>query len=193
MSLASAVDPTAVRSAAVDVVSDQPSADDRPVHSHAVAELHRCVTDTVAYDPAPGPTDGVALPAETLAAERGDHDSQAVLLASLLEAVGATTRLVRCESVSGDEHVVPEVCLVDTADDGTAAVADSLGEYYDAIERPYDAFCYEAGADCIWYPADPGMGRYVGDLEHLSINEFVHGPDADGAWSWHDADYRYPD
>jgi len=164
MSLASVVDPTAVRSTAVDVVNDLPPPDGGPVHAHAVAELHRYVDDTITYDPAPGPTGDVAPPAETLETERGNHDCQAVLLASLL-----------------------------ATDGETSAVAESLGEYYDAVERPYDAFRYDVDDDRVWYPVDPGMGTYVGDLEHLSINEFVHGPDADGSWSWHDAEYRYPD
>jgi len=193
MSLVSVVDPTAVRSTAVDVVSDLPPPDGGPVHVHAVAELHRYVDDTITYDPDPGPAGDVAPPAETLETERGNHDCQAVLLASLLAAVDAPTRLVRCESVSGDRHVVPEVSLAEATDGETSAVAESLGEYYDAVERPYDAFCYEVNDDRIWYPVDPAMSRYVGDLEHLSINEFVHGLDADGSWSWHDAEYRYPD
>ena len=192
MSFTEKVDPLAVRTTAVDVVSDQPSAGGGTFHYHQIAELHRYVNDTVSYVPDPSSTNYVAPPEETLETAAGDCDCQAVLVASLCEAIGATTRLARCQSVSGDWHLLPEVYLADTATGETAEVADSLTEYYYANGDPYNTFYYDADSDGIWYPTDTAMGRYVGDIQQLSDNGYVHGPDADGSWSWNSVEYHYP-
>lgn len=192
MSLAEKVDPMAVRRTANDIVSDQPSAGGGTFHYHQIAELHRYVNENITYVPDPVTNNYVAPPTETIETESGDCDCQAVLVASLCGAIGATTRLARCQSVDGDWHVLAEVYLADSANGETAEVADSLGDYYSAAGYRYNDFYYDSGDSRIWYPADTAMGRYVGDIQQLSDNGYIHGPESDGSWSWHNVEYYYP-
>ncbi len=190
MSLASKVDPLAVRTTAVDLVSDQPSGHSGTFHYHQLAELHRFVDENVTYVPDPRSRNYVAPPEETLETNGGDCDCQAVLVASLFEAIGATTRLVTCESTDGNWHALAEVYLADT-DEEAVSVADSLGEYY-APRSGYSQFWYDYGDEKLWYPADTAMGRYVGDIHQLAENGYVHRTESDGTWSWHNVEYDYP-
>jgi hypothetical protein len=193
MSLASEVDPLAVRTAAADIVSDQPSSDGGDASHRQVAELHRFVNDTITYVPDPNATNYIAPPDETLATEAGDCDCQATLVASLVEAIGVSTRLVRCQSTDGSWHALAEVYMADSTND-TQSVDSELTDYYDSIGYPYETYTYgyEISDGEFWYPADTAMGRYVGDIEQLSNNGYVHGPHPDGSWSWHNAEYYYP-
>jgi len=192
MSPAEKVDPMAVRTTAADLVSDQPSANGGTFHYHQIAELHRYVNDNITYVPDPSSRNYVAPPDETLETEAGDCDCQAVLVASLFEAIGATTRLARCQSVNGDWHMLPEVYLADSEGAETADVADSLGDYYAATGVWPDDFSYDVGNNQIWYVADTAMGRYVGDIHQLSNNGYIHGPHSDGSWTWENVEYLYP-
>lgn len=192
MSLASKVDPMAVRPTASDLVRDQPAATGGTFQYYQIAELHRFVNETITYVPDPRSTNYVAPPDETLDTQAGDCDCQAVLVASLFEAIGATTRLARCESVDGDWHMLAEVYLADSANGETETIASSLGDYYDGTGADYDTFYFDIGDGRVWYPADTAMGRYVGDIQQLADNGYIHGPDADHSWSWHHVEYVYP-
>lgn len=191
MSFASTVDPMAVRRHAADIVSDQPSGVDGTFHYHHIAELHRYVNENVTYVPDPRSQNYVAPPEETLEVEAGDCDCQAVLVASLFEAVGATTRLARCESTDGAWHMLPEVYLADS-DSETPDISNSLSEYYRSIGKQHGDFHYDYGDDKIWYLADTAMGEYVGDISLLADNGYIHGPESDGSWTWNNVEYYYP-
>lgn len=190
--LTSQVKPLSVRTTAADIVSDQPSATGGTFHYHQVAELHTYVNETITYVPDPRSRNYVAPPTETLETGAGDCDCQAVLVASLLEAIGATTRLVRCQSVGGDWHVLPEVYLTDSGPGAPSEVADSLAEYYADRGSSVDTFSYERNSNRLWYPADTAMGRYVGDIHQLAAEGYVHGPEPDGSWEWNRVEYHYP-
>ena len=192
MSIAEKVDAMAVRTTAADIVSDQPSASGGTFHYHQVAELHRYVNENITYVPDPSSINYVAPPGETLETGAGDCDCQAVLVASLCEAIGATTRLARCQSINGDWHLLPEIYLADSANGETADIAGSLTDYYSSYGYGYDTFYYDAGDNRIWYPADTAMGRYVGDIHQLSDNGYVHGPESGGSWTWNTVEYYYP-
>ena len=169
MSSAEKVDPMAVRTTAADLVSDQPSAEGGTFHYHQIAELHRYVNENITYVPDPSSNNYVAPPNETLKTEAGDCDCQAVLVASLFEAIGATTRLARCESTSGDWHVLPEVYLADSENVALNDVCDSLGDYYSSYGIDYTGFSWDYDSGKYWFLADIAMGEYVGDKHYLPI------------------------
>jgi hypothetical protein len=181
------IDPTAVRTTAVDIASDHPPGGGTFSYSQ-VAAIHQYVNENITYVPDPSTKNYVAPPEETLEAGAGDCDCQAVLIASMLEAIGATTRLVLCESVTGNRHLLAEVQLASNEGE-ISGVTDALSGYYDS-RGGYNFFYYESDNDNrYWYPADTAMGRYIGDVHQLSDNGYIRGPDADGSWSWHSAEY----
>ncbi|ELZ44644.1 transglutaminase domain-containing protein [Halorubrum coriense DSM 10284] len=181
------IDPTAVRTTAVDIASDHTSGGGTFSYSQAAA-IHQYLNENITYVPDPSTKNYVAPPEETLETGAGDCDCQAVLVASMLEAIGATTRLVLCESVSGNRHLLAEVHLASNKGE-TSGVANSLSGYYNN-RGGYNSFYYESDDDNrYWYPADTAIGRYIGDVHQLSDNGYIHGPDADGSWSWHSAEY----
>jgi len=200
------VDPAAVSSTAEELAGNQTSEIEGTFSYHQVAELHRYVNENINYvlDPDGDPdvsrseyghlelTDGsgdvyISPPDETLEEGSGDCDCQAVLVASLFEAIGATTRFVCCDNEDGDGHALCEVRLADSPDSNTQEVRSALDSYYSS----YSNFAYDGDSDGIWYPADTAMGRYVGDIGQLSDNGYIH-EKADGSWEWHDAEYYYP-
>jgi hypothetical protein len=193
VSLASKVDPMAVRTAAADIVSDQPSATDGAASHRQVAELHRYVNENITYVPDPTSTNYIASPDETLTTEAGDCDCQATLIASLIEAIGVSTRLVLCQSKSGSRHALAEVHMADSPND-IQSVNNELTNYYGSIGYSYSTYTYgyDIKNEEVWYLADTAMGRYVGDIQQLSENGYIHGPEPDGSWSWHDVEYYYP-
>lgn len=189
MDIGSKVDALAVRRTAVDLVSDQPSASGSTFHYNQIAELHRYVNETITYVPDPVSTNYVAPPDETLETGAGDCDCQAVLVASLFEAIGATTRIAICESTSGDWHALPEVYLADS-EAQLPEVHDALGNYYQSNDIYYGEFAYDYGDGKIWHLADTAMGNYIGDKSGLTDDGYIHVP-ADGSWNWHNVQYSY--
>jgi len=192
MTLAANVDPLAVRTTAADLVSDQPSAGDGTFHYHQIAELHRYVNETVTYVPDPTTTNYVAPPEETLETEAGDCDCQATLVASLFEAIGATTRIVRCQSTSGDWHALAEVHLADSEYEASREVCDSLARYYASHNVTHGEFSWDYDDGQFWFLADTAMGEYVGDRRLLATEGYIYGS-PDGTWEWHNAEFHYPD
>jgi hypothetical protein len=190
MSSASKVDPMSVRTTAADIVSDQPSASGGTFHYHQIAELHRYVNQNITYVPDPSTTNYIAPPEETLDTEAGDCDCQAVLVASLFEAIGATTRLARCESTSGNWHVLPEVYLTDYEDTALNEVCPSLSDYYSSYGISYSNFCWDYGGGKYWFLADTAMGEYVGDRTLLTNNGYIY--DTSNGWEWNNVEYLYP-
>jgi transglutaminase-like putative cysteine protease len=185
------VDPTAVRSTAEKIVDDQPSRENGNFSYREVAEIHRYVNENISYGPDPDGDVYIAPPEETLEEGAGDCDCQAVLVASLLEAIGATTRIAVCVSTDGGGHALSEVRLADSSGSETQKTEEALRSYYDSMGYTYNDFYFEADDDGIWYPADTASGRYVGDIGQLSEEGFIHEKD-DGSWEWHDAEYYYP-
>jgi len=190
MSIASKVDAMSVRTTAADIFSDQPSASGGTFHYHQLAELHRYVNENITYVPDPNSTNYVAPPDETLNTEAGDCDCQAVLVASLFEAIGATTRLVRCESTSGDWHVLPEVYVADSEHTASSEVCPSLSNYYNSYGINYTRFSWDNDNGKYWFLADTAMGEYIGDREILSDNGYIQ--ESGDSWSWYNAEYEYP-
>ncbi len=191
MNAANKIDPMAVRTRAVDLVSDQPSAFNGTFHYHQVAELHRYVNDNITYVPDPTTTNYIAPPEETLETEAGDCDCQAVLVASLCEAIGAQTRLVRCQSANGDWHLLAEIHLASSDQEASSEVCSSLGNYYSSRDLAYSQFSWEYTDGQYWFLADTAMGEYVGDIRSLANNRYIYESN-DGSWEWHNAEFQYP-
>ena len=189
------VDPIAVRPVAATIASDHPEALDSTFHYHQAAAIHRYVTENITYVPDPRGSNNnyVASPEETLETGAGDCDCQAVLTASLLGAIGAETRLVRCESVHGEFHMLAEVYLGDVGSGELQPVFDSLAAFYADEGAQYTDFYYSEDDGACWFQADTAMGRYIGDIEILSDEGYIHGPDEAYDWEWHNADFFYHD
>lgn len=185
------IDPMAVRTTAADIVSSEPTDGTGSWHTRQLAELHTYVNENITYTSDPRARNYVSPPEETLKTGAGDCDCQAVLVASLFEAVGATTRLALCQSYDNEYHMLAEVKLADSWSE-TSAVNTHLDRYYTSIGQSVDGFYYESDSNGIWYPADTAMGGYIGDIFQLSRGGFIDGPDADGSWSWYTVEYRYP-
>jgi hypothetical protein len=200
------VDPAAVSSTAEELAGNQTSETEGEFSYRQIAELHRYVNENINYVPDPDGypdvsrseygywelTDGsgdvyISPPDETLEEGSGDCDCQAVLVASLFEAIGATTRFVCCDNEDGDGHALCEVRLANSPDSNTQEIKSALDSYY----ASYTGFAYETDSDGFWYPADTAMGRFVGDIGQLSDDGYIHEKD-DGSWEWHDAEYYYP-
>lgn len=183
------VDPMAVRSTAVSVASDYTSAGS-DFSYHQAAAIHHHVNETINYVPDPRSRNYIAPPEETLETGAGDCDCQAVLVASLLEAIGATTRLATVEAPDGSRHMLPEVYLADEGED-TAIIADDLGDFYGSQGYSTGWFNYETDSSgMVWYPADTAMGSYIGDLSSLSDSGYVDDY-TDGSWSWYSVEYHH--
>lgn len=189
MSLADKVDPLAVRTTAADLVSDQPSAGGGTFHYHQIAELHRYVNENITYVPDPSTTNYVAPPEETLRTEAGDCDCQAVLVASLFEAIGATTRLAVCQSTSGDWHALTEVYLADSEEAASSEVVSSLLTYYDSYDIDYTDFWWDYDDGKYWFFADTAMGEYIGDRTILTNNDYIF--ESGDGWQWNTVEYYY--
>lgn len=184
------VDPMSVRSTAVSIASDYPAAGSSFSYQQAAA-VHDYVDRTISYVPDPRSRNYIAPPEETLETGAGDCDCQAVLVASLLEAIGATTRLVVTEAPDGSRHMLPQVYLADEGDD-TSTVASSLETFYTDRGLDPDWYSFETDREgMVWYPADTAMGSYIGDLTGLSSKGYVDGPHGDGSWSWYDVEYYH--
>lgn len=184
------VDPLAVRSKAVEIAGDHPPGGDGDVSYSQLAAIHQYINENISYVPDPSKKNYVAPPDETLRTGAGDCDCQAVLVASMFEAIGATTRLVLCESVTGDRHLLAEVYLASDSSE-LQNIHSSLSTYYATQGLGYDSVYYEYESETsrYWYPADTAMGRYIGDIHQLSSNGYINGPASDGSWSWHNVDY----
>lgn len=190
--IAGKVDPEAVRTTAADIVGDQSTTDDTTVHVHHLAALHRYVNENVTYAPDPATGNYIAPPAETLETNAGDCDCQAVLVASLFEAIGAETRVVLCESTDGDWHALTEVNLADAERTARRKAVPSLERYYSTGERSPSTFTWDADDRGVWFLADTAAGDYIGDGTALADAGFIQGTIDDGTWWWYNAEYQYP-
>jgi hypothetical protein len=152
-----------------------------------VARLHDYVRSNVFHDTTLN--NQIKPPDVAVKTGKAGTKSHAVLLASLLEAIGAEVQIIKCVSSQNVGHFLPEVYLADSSGYETQDIADSLSDYYESSGYDYDPFCYDAVDSRIWYPADSILGKYVGDIAPHLNQGYVRG--SHSSWSWNKVDYIY--
>jgi transglutaminase-like putative cysteine protease len=178
----SVVDPLSVRPHAVRTV--MPFANGQPWNWHQAAAIFDYVESNVGYVPDPRGHDYVAPPLETLECGGGDCDCHAVLVASLCEAVGMTTRLVRCRSEI-DGH---ELCQIDFGQADTWVMTEDLSTYHanQGIDTSAEYWFDEDEHGSKWVFADTSACRYLGDARALFELGYLemHSDQARWRWRW---------
>ncbi len=156
---AEAIDPLAVRAIAVKTVAAYSDTWQR------AAAIYEYVKQNVKYVPDPLKYDYVSPPLETLQAGGGDCEDQAILYASMCEAVRIPVRLVICRSTNGKGHCLAQVNFGVAASD--QVFLDRLKTFY-KYRASGKAFSWEKDATGqAWVFADPAMGDYLGDKANL--------------------------
>lgn len=188
------VDPYAVRSLAVSLVSGFPE--------HGTGPLLRAITlfeyvkNNVTYVPDPihmktlqmVQGDLIASPAETLRIRGGDCDDQAILMASLLSAVGIANRMHLVKSQGGGWHLLTEFAVdVGIYDD----IVSTLDHFYASIDRqtgPRNYWFFKEDP-YVWLLADTTR-KYVPDYPELIQSGFMV-KNLDNSIQWHHLDSTY--
>ncbi|MCD4703050.1 MAG: transglutaminase family protein [Methanosarcinaceae archaeon] len=132
---------------------------------YQVCALFDHTQDNINYISDPRGDDHWADPDETLMIGAGDCDDYAILLSSLIEAIGGTTRIY-----TTDTHAF---CAVYVGDAGQSEdVAEAVQNYYGHVPIYYATDEYGS-----WLLLDPTSGLYAGDLPAGAV------PTADG-WEY---------
>jgi len=142
--------------------------------------LHFFVEQASVYEDS-GPS--IPDPDEMLYRLEGDCQDQSVLLASMYLSVGLDVRFVRIKDEFGEgSHVFPEVyCPAPDRE----LVCSAVRKFYDReFDRRIDEIYFEGNDSELgfWLIADPEFSRYVGDVESLRRDDYVH--DTAGGWQW---------
>jgi hypothetical protein len=190
----SLVDPYSVRALAVSLVSEYPQ--------HGTGQLLRAaalfeyVKNNVTYVPDPIrmenqqliAEDLIASPTETLRIRGGDCDDHAVLMASLLSAVGIANRMHKIKSKDDSWHLLTEFAVDVSIHDDIVATLDN---FYESIGRNTGtrAYWFFKDGPLVWLLADTTRG-YVPDYPELVQSGFmVKNPD--NSINWHHLDSTY--
>lgn len=182
------VDPDSVRNIAVKVVS--PHAGGERERMLQAAALFEYVKSRVNYVNDPIVMDGqrkkdidyLASPAQTLEIGGGDCDDQALLMASLLSAVGIENRILFVDSPENGAHLLTEFAVDASLASEVAEVLDSFYEDNDRVpgDRSYLPFVI---GDRVWLMADTTRD-YVGDFSSLVDQGFITEL-SDGRYQWY--------
>ncbi len=182
------VDPASVRSLAVKVAS--PYAGHEREKLLQAAALFEYVKTSVNYVPDPIAMrngvrvqgDYLASPTETLNAGGGDCDDQALLMASLLSAIGIDNRILFVDSPANGAHLLTEVGIDASLAGEVAALLD--GFYAQNSRVPGDrAYLPFVVGDKVWLMVDTTRD-YVGDYRSLMQQDFI-AQTPDGLLQWH--------
>jgi hypothetical protein len=182
------VDAAPVRNVAVQVVS--PYAGGEREKLLQVAALFEYVKSRVNYisDPitmrngAKELGDFLASPTDTLQIGGGDCDDQALLMASLLSAVGIDNRILFVDSPSNGAHLLTEFAVDASLAEEVAAILEGFYAQNSRVpgERSYLPFVID---DKVWLMADTTRD-YVGDYSSLMQQEFIV-QTPNGLLQWH--------
>jgi hypothetical protein len=127
-------------------------------------------------------SDYVATPSETLEMWLGDCDDQAVLMASLLSAVGIKNRMLLIGNKRDEWHLATEFCIEASMKD---TFEDVLNKFYKTVERsvnpPKKYWCFEE-QDGIWLLADTTRDS-IADYESLLVDTFLYQTGSKITWN----------
>jgi hypothetical protein len=188
------VDPYSVRSLAVSLVSGFPEHGTGPLLR--AATLFEYVKNNVTYVPDPirmesqkmVQGDLITAPAETLRIRGGDCDDQAILMASLLSAVGIANRMHLVKSQDGGWHLLTEFAVDASIHD---EIVSTLDLFYASIDRETGSrgYWFFKEDPLVWLLADTTR-NYVPDYAELIQSGFmVKNPD--NSIHWHHLDSTY--
>lgn len=181
------VDPYPVRSLAVSLVSGFPEHGTGPLLR--AATIFEYVKTNVSYVPDPIRMESqqmiqgdlIASPAETLRIRGGDCDDQAILMASLLSAVGIANRMHLVESQYGGWHLLTEFAVDAHIYDEIVSTLDSFYASVDRQTGPRAYWFFKEGP-LVWLLADTTR-NYVPDYPELIQSGFmVKNPDNSICW-----------
>ena len=190
----SLVDPYSVRALAVSLVSEYPQ--DGTGQLLRAAALFEYVKNNVNYVPDPIrmvdqqliDEDLIASPTETLRIRGGDCDDHAVLMASLLSAVGIANRMHKVKSKDENWHLLTEFAVDVSIHDDIVATLDN---FYESIDRDTGtrAYWFFKDGPLVWLLADTTRS-YVPDYAEMIQSGFmVKNPD--NSINWHHLDSTY--
>jgi hypothetical protein len=185
------VDPDSVRNVAVKVVSPYAGAHggerEKMLQAAALFEYVKSRVNYV-YDPITmqggrkQDVDFLASPADTLNVGGGDCDDQALLMASLLSAVGVENRILFVDSPENGAHLLTQFAVHASLAEEVAEILDGFYEDNDRVPdgRSYLPFVIE---DRVWLMADTTRD-YVGDFSSLVEQGFIREL-PDGRFQWY--------
>lgn len=145
--LVNATEP-AVRTTAVSTVKNYSGA----YNVYQLCALFDHVRSNVDYVSDPGDMDYWAKPTETLNNGAGDCEDYAILVASLVESIGGTTRIYLT-----DDHAFAAAYMGN--ENESIPAIEAIGEYYNGAPVYY--FIDDYG---LWVILDASAGMYAGDL-----------------------------
>jgi len=146
--LVDSTDPT-VREVALEIAGRYPG----DYNVYQLCALFDYVSENIRYVSEPPGTDYWAKPSETLALSAGDCEDQAILLVSLIEAIGGTTRLYTTEN-----HMFAAVYI--GTENFTNSIVDAIENYYNTPLTLH----YLIDGDDVWLLLEPTGGFYAGSL-----------------------------
>lgn len=190
----SLVDSYSVRGLAVSIVHEYPQ--------HGTGQLLRAaalfeyVKNNVTYVPDPIrmenqqviAEDLIASPGETLRIRGGDCDDHAVLMASLLSAVGIPNRMHKVKSKDENWHLLTEFAVDISIHDDIVATLDN---FYESIGRNTGSRAYWFFKDgpLVWLLADTTRSYIPDYLELIQSGFMVKNPD--NSINWYHLDSTY--
>lgn len=146
-----------------------------------VAALYDYVKCKIKYLLDPLGVNYISPPRKTIKTKIGDCDDQAVLLASLCEAIGLRTRLIECNSPT-ECHLFAEICI--GMFESKESICEQLREHYEYHVDDIGRFFHQMDSGLLWLIADTTTGRYLGDGHGLIDNRYISLME-DGSWDWY--------
>ncbi len=119
---------------------------------YQICSLFDDTKNNIQYISDPRGTDVWSPPCDTLEVEAGDCDDYAILLASLIESIGGTTRVYLT-----DTHAFAAVYIGD--EENTDQIVEAIGNYYGSVPVYYTTDEYGS-----WLMLDPTSNVYPGGL-----------------------------
>lgn len=182
------VDPNSVRNIAVQVVSPYAGGEREKIHQAAALFEH--VKSRVSYVSDPISMSGgrkkdgdyLAAPADTLQIGGGDCDDQALLMASLLSAVGLENRMLFVDSPNNGAHLLTQVAVDASLSNQVAQILDEFYEDNGRVPSSRSYLPFVEGGK-VWLMVDTTRD-YVGDFSSLVDQGFIV-QRADGLFEWH--------
>jgi len=182
------VNPYDVRALAAKLVSKHSS--DTTGELWRTAAIFEYIKENVSYTPDPifmknghkVQKDLIASPTETLDLATGDCDDQAILMASMLSAVGIENRMLLMENQQGEWHLATEFAVDKSIEH---QIDSELAKFYKKTNRKIAkrSLMYFTENNKLWILADTTR-EYVGDYASLKSQGFMY-EDAQGLVYWH--------
>jgi hypothetical protein len=174
------VQPDSVRSLAVSIASSFRDNDSAVLLRAAAFFKH--IKDNVTYvsDDIQYGRDFVAPPTHTLVRKKGDCDDQAVLMASLLSAVGIKNRMLLIGNNNDEWHLATEFCINTSMKE---TFVNLLNKFYEDVDQHSNSrvYLFFEEQDGIWLLADTTRD-YIADYQSLLTDGFLLQTDTGFNW-----------